>query len=190
MNSSLHLCAWANPKRALKQPSLVIIYVKLLFLDSWALLGLVWCDWVRFGMDEFGLVWMTLVWCCWVWFGMDEFVLVWLRAQLSSLVYELVFLGMSLPRWCTGDSGQWRAATMIIFFCTTDHVEIGKREISIFNRDSSLSYTGTRMTRYLGQSSRWSAYSQVRANTRPRTGREPGRVSRIRDITGPWTTVY
>ena len=40
----------------------------------------VWYGWVWFGVDEFGLVWMSLAWCSWVQFGVDEFGLVWLSS--------------------------------------------------------------------------------------------------------------
>ena len=43
-------------------------------------LSLVCYGWVWFGVDEFGLVWMSLAWCSWVQFGVDEFGLVWLNS--------------------------------------------------------------------------------------------------------------
>ena len=47
---------------------------------SWIKFGWEWSGLVWFGMDEFGLVWMSLVLCGWVWFWVVEFGLVWLSS--------------------------------------------------------------------------------------------------------------
>ena len=57
---------------------------------------------MQFGLVKFGWELSGLVWFGIIWFGMDEFNLVWMedkhkiivraQAQLSSLVYELVFI--------------------------------------------------------------------------------------------------
>ena len=77
-----HLTPWSKILQRIFILWICTATLNLNLLDSWAplcyLSGLVWFYINWFGMDEFGLVWLSLVWYGWLWFGMDDFGLVWM----------------------------------------------------------------------------------------------------------------